>query len=212
MSSTPEVDLWPELHLAAWKDTCETLHLWTQIVGKVRLARTPWLNHSWHVALYLTPRGLTTSPVPYGVRSFRLDFDFIDHLLLVQTRDGRSRQLILAPKSVAEFFSELRAALAELDIEIPIMTMPCEIADCIPFDQDSKHAAYDRDYANRFWRALLSAHILRLRKSAQQFIAHLAFSAKNFSVSVASGAIGSSWSLRGHGMRYPMLLAQTWCR
>jgi hypothetical protein len=158
MPSTPGVDRWPELPYAAWKDTCETLHLWTQIVGKIRLAQTPWLNHSWHVALYLTARGLTTSPIPYGARSFQLDFDFVDHVLWVRTSDGHVRQLMLSPKLVAEFFSELLAALAELDIEIPITTMPCEIADCIPFDQDFTHAAYDRDYANRFWRVLLSAH------------------------------------------------------
>jgi hypothetical protein len=158
MPSTPGVDRWPELPYAAWKDTCETLHLWTQIVGKIRLAQTPWLNHSWHVALYLTARGLTTSPIPYGARSFQLDFDFVDHVLWVRTSDGHVRQLMLSPKSVAEFFSELRAALAELSIEIPITTMRCEIADCIPFDQDFTHAAYDRDYAIRFWLVLLSAH------------------------------------------------------
>ena len=157
MPSTPD-DLWPELPYAAWKETCETLHLWTQIVGKIRLAQTPWLNHSWHVALYLTVRGLTTSPIPYGGSSFQLDFDFVDHVLWARTSGGHVRQLMLAPKPVAEFFSELLAALAELGIETPISTMPCEIADCIPFDQDFAHAAYDRDYANRFWRVLLSAH------------------------------------------------------
>src|SRR5467141_4972677 len=158
MPSTPEIDRWPELPYAAWKETCETLHLWTQVVGKIRLAQTPWLNHSWHVALYLTARGLTPSPIPYGARSFQLDFDFVDHVLWLRTSDGHVRQLMLAPKSVAEFFSELLAALAELDVEIPISTMPCEIADCIPFDRDFAHAAYERDYANRFWRVLLSAH------------------------------------------------------
>jgi len=122
------------------------------------LAQTPWLNHSWHVALYLTTRGLTTSPIPYGGSSFQLDFDFVDHVLWARTSGGHVRQLMLAPKPVAEFFSELVMALAELGIEIPISTMPCEIADCIPFDQDFTHAAYDRDYANRFWRILLSAH------------------------------------------------------
>ena len=158
MPSTPEVDRWPELPYAAWKDTCETLHLWTQIVGKIRLAQTPWLNHSWHVALYLTARGLTTSPIPYGARTFQFDFDFIDHVLWVRTSDGHFRQVMLAPKPVAEFFDELLAALGELGIDIRITTMPCEIADCVPFDQDYTHASYDRDYANRFWRVLLSTH------------------------------------------------------
>lgn len=158
MPSTPHTDQWPQLPYAAWKDTCATLHLWTQMVGKMRLAQTPWLNHSWHVALYLTARGLTTSPIPYGVRSFQIDFDFIDHVLWVRTSDGHVRQLMLVANPVAEFFTELVAALAELDIKVPITTMPCEIADCVPFDQDFTHAAYDRDYANRFWRVLLSAH------------------------------------------------------
>ncbi len=158
MSPPSDADRWPQLPYAAWKDTCETLHLWTQIVGKIRLAQTPWLNHSWHVALYLTTRGLTTSPIPYRGRSFQLDFDFVDHLLWVRTSDGHFRQLMLAPKPVSEFFGELLAALAELGIRVRITTMPSEIADCIPFDQDSIHAAYDRDCANRFWRVLLSAH------------------------------------------------------
>ncbi len=158
MPPAPDVDRWPELPYAAWKDTCATLHLLTQMVGKVRLAQTPWINHSWHVALYLTVRGLTTSPIPYRGRSFQVDFDFVEHVLWIRTSDGRFRQLMLAPRPVAEFYTELFAALAELDIRIAISTMPCEIADAIPFDQDQAHAAYDRDYANRFWRILLSTH------------------------------------------------------
>jgi hypothetical protein len=158
MPSIPDGNRWPELPYAAWKDTRDTLHLWTQIVGKIRLVQTPWLNHSWHVALYLTVRGLTTSPIPYGERTFQFDFDFIDHVLWVRTSDGHFRQLMLAPKSVAEFFSELIAALAELGIDMRITTMPSEIVDCVPFDQDYAHASYDRDYANRFWRILLSTH------------------------------------------------------
>jgi hypothetical protein len=155
---SPDVNRWPELPYAAWKDTCATLHLWTQIVGKIRLAQTPWLNHSWHVVLYLTPRGLTTSPIPYRGRSFQIDFDFIDHVLWVRLSDGHFRQLMLAPMPVAEFYSGLFAEMAELGLEIRMDTMPCEIADAIPFDQDRTHSAYDREYATRFWRALLSAH------------------------------------------------------
>ncbi len=158
MPSTPEVDRWPELPYAAWKDTCATLHLWTQMVGKIRLAQTPWINHSWHVTLYLTARGLTTSPIPYRGRAFQIDFDFVEHVLWIRTSDGHFRQLMLAPRPVGDFYAELLAALADLDIDVPIFTMPCEIADAIPFDQDSVHAAYDRDYAHRFWRILLSAH------------------------------------------------------
>jgi len=156
MLSSPGVDGWPELPYAAWKDTCATLHLWTQIVGKIRLTQTPWLNHSWHVPLYLTVRGLTTSPIPYRGRAFQIDFDFIDHLLWVRTSDGHFRQLMLAPKSVAEFFSELFAALEALGIDVRVNTMPSEIVDAIPFDRDNGHASYDREYANRFWRVLLS--------------------------------------------------------
>jgi len=149
---------WPELPYAAWKDTAETLHLWTQVVGKVRLKLTPWLNHSWHVALYVTASGLTTSPIPWQGGSFQIDFDFVDHVLWIRTSDGQFRQLMLRPMMVAEFYADLFVALVELGIDIRIRTMPCEIPDCIPFDQDSTHAAYDRDYANRFWRVLLAAH------------------------------------------------------
>ena len=151
-------DAWPELPYAAWKDTCDTLHLWTQIVGKIRLAQTPWLNHSWHVTLYVTARGLTTSPIPYRERAFQIDFDFVDHVLWVRTSEGSFRRLPLAPMPVARFYADLFAAMAELGLDVRIRTTPCEIADCIPFDQDFSHVAYDRDYAGRFWRILLSAH------------------------------------------------------
>ncbi len=153
-----DADAWPELPYAAWKDTCGTLHLWTQIVGKIRLAQTPWLNHSWHVALYVTAWGLTTSPTPYRERAFQIDFDFVDHTLRVRTSDGSFRRLPLEPMPVAEFYAQLFAAMAELGLDVRIRTMPCEIADCIPFDRDFSHVAYDRDYAARFWRVLLSTH------------------------------------------------------
>src|ERR1700694_4648751 len=104
---------WPALPYAAWADTCATLHLWTQVIGKIRLARTPWLNHSWHVALYVSARGLTTSPIPDGARSFQIDFDFIDHLLWFRTSDGHFRQLVLKPMSVAEFHADAMIALRE---------------------------------------------------------------------------------------------------
>ena len=148
---------WPELPHAAWKDTRDTLHLWTQVVGKVRLTLTPWLNHSWHVALYVTTRGLTTSPIPRDGGSFQIDLDFIDHVLWVRTSEGHFRQIMLRPTSVAEFYEDLMIALRELGIESHITTMPCEVTDCIPFEEDTVHAAYDADYANRFWRILLSA-------------------------------------------------------
>jgi hypothetical protein len=147
---------WPELPYAAWKDTRDTLHLWTQIVGKIRLMQTPWLNHSWHVVLYVTACGLTTSPIPYRERAFQIDFDFIDHVLWVRTSDGDLRRLLLAPMPVAQFYTELFAAMIELGLDVRITTMACEIADSIPFDQDRIHASYDRDYVTRFWRVLFS--------------------------------------------------------
>jgi hypothetical protein len=158
MATPATLEVWPALSYAAWKDTCETLHLWTQIVGKVRLARAPWLNHSWHVALYVTARGLTTSPIPDGARTFQIDFDFIDHVLWVRINDGQSRQVMLKPTSVAEFYADVLQALSDLGIQVRIDTRPNEIADAIPFDEDRTHASYDREYANRFWRALLHSH------------------------------------------------------
>jgi hypothetical protein len=147
-------DVWPVLRYADWRDTSQTLHMWTQIAGKIRLARTPWLNHSWHVTLYVTGRGLTTSPIPDGARSFQLDFDFVDHVLWLRTSDGHFRQLVLKPMPVAEFYADIGIALRELGIDIRINQRPNEIPDAIPFSEDLVHRAYDPEYANRFWRIL----------------------------------------------------------
>jgi hypothetical protein len=155
---TPDAPAWPDLPYAAWKDTCQTLHLWTQIVGKIRLARTPWLNHSWHVTLYVSARGLTTSPIPDGERTFEIDFDFIDHVLRVRTSDGQARELVLAPMPVADFYAELFRALSQLGIDVRINETPSEIPDAIRFSEDRVHASYDRDYANRFWCVLVRSH------------------------------------------------------
>jgi uncharacterized protein DUF5996 len=149
---------WPELPYAAWKDTCQTLQLWTQIVGKIRLARTPWLNHSWHVTLYVTARGLTTSPIPDGARTFQIDFDFIDHVLWLRTSDGHFRQVVLKPMTVAEFYGDVLHALSQLDIAVRINGKPSEIPDAVPFAEDRVHASYDRDFASRFWRILGASH------------------------------------------------------
>lgn len=146
---------WPSLVFEAWKDTYATLHRWMQIVGKIRLVQTPWSNHSWHVPLYLTARGMTTSPIPYGTRVFQIDFDFIDHRLLVQASDGAIKTIALEPRSVADFYAELFAKLAELELAVKINTTPNEVADAIPFEQDYSHESYDAEYANRFWRALV---------------------------------------------------------
>ena len=150
-------DPWPDLPVAAWKDTYATLHLWTQVVGKVRLARTPAVNHWWHIPLYVTARGLTTSPVPDGGRTFQIDFDFHDHALRIETSDGGRRQLPLAPRPVADFYQDVIAALDALGVKVHIWTMPVEIADPVPFEKDRTHAAYDRQAAHTCWRLLVQA-------------------------------------------------------
>jgi hypothetical protein len=156
MSSAAEVP-WPELPLAAWRETYATLHLFTQIVGKIRLSCTPWLNHSWHVALYVSARGLTTSPIPDGSRTFQIDFDFIDHTLRISTSDGTQRQFALAGQSVASFHAAVLADLAELGIAIEIDDMPSELPDPIRFSQDRQHASYDPDAVRRFFQILVNA-------------------------------------------------------
>lgn len=148
---------WPDLPLAAWADTCETLHLWTQVVGKVRCAQSPWLNHSWHVTLYVTARGLTTSPIPHGTRTFQLDFDFIDHRLVVQASDGGVGGFGLRPQSVAAFHRGLMDELDRLDLHVAMHMLPNEVADPVRFDRDEIHRAYDSEYAARFWRVLVQA-------------------------------------------------------
>jgi Family of unknown function (DUF5996) len=149
---------WPALPANAWRDTRATLHLMTQIVGKIRLALTPWQNHSWHVPLYVTARGLTTSPIPEGGRSFQIDFDFIDHLLWIRLDDGEYREVMLRPAAIAEFYDDVMIALSELGIEVKIDTMPNEIPDAVRFENDTVHKSYDPEYAHRFWRVLVAAN------------------------------------------------------
>ncbi len=156
--ATPRrADFWPDLPLEAWSNTSATLHLWMQIVGKIRLAQSPPLNHCWNVTLYVTPRGLTTSPIPYGSRVFEISFDFIDHRLLIQTGEGRVSVVPLRPQSVASFYSRVRAELDSLGLHVTINARPNEVADPIPFDRDEQHASYDPEYANRFWRILVQS-------------------------------------------------------
>jgi hypothetical protein len=160
MSTAPQIAPqlpWPELPTAAWRETYATLHLWTQIAGKIRLVRAPWLNHSWHVALYVTARGLTTSPIPDDVRTFQIDFDFIDHALRISASDGATREFALAGQSVASFYTAIMAALADLGIHIEIDEMPNELPDPIRFSQDTRHAAYDPDAVRRFFQILVGA-------------------------------------------------------
>ena len=155
ISDLPEC--WPALPLEVWNDTCATLHMWTQIVGKVRLTLTPMVNHWWNVPLYIFPRGLTTSVIPYGKRIFEVQFDFIEHVLILQTNDGLIKTLPLIPRSVADFYHEFMALLQSADIQVKIWRMPVEIPVPIPFDQDRVHASYDPKYAQRFWQILVSA-------------------------------------------------------
>lgn len=145
---------WPELPLEAWKDTYATLHMWTQIVGKVRLALSPRINHWWEVPLYVNAVGLTTSPIPYRDRLFEIQFNFLEHTLAISTCDGQRKILVLRPQSVAAFYAEFMAALRSLGIDVEIWPMPVEIPNPIRFDHDQEHAAYDAEYAQRFWRIL----------------------------------------------------------
>ena len=188
-SGTP----WPDLPLDAWRDTYATLHLWLQIVGKIRHSRDPGVNHCWGDTLYVTARGLTTSPIAFGAGVFQIDFDFIDHRLLIRTDDGRSGTVPLRPQSVAAFYRQVFDELARLGLGIRIHRVPNEVADPIPFDKDETHAAYDPEYANRFWRVLVETDRV-FKKFRAQFIGkcspvHLFWGAPDLAVTRFSGRI-----------------------
>jgi hypothetical protein len=151
-----EPECWPALPLESWKDTCDTLHMWTQVVGKVRLALTPLVNHWWNVPLYVTARGLTTSRIPYGALAFELTFDFVEHELVLETSEGAVRRLKLAPMTVAEFYSACMAMLYGEGIDVKIWRMPVEVPNPVLFDEDRGHASYDAEKVERFWLILLS--------------------------------------------------------
>jgi len=148
-------EIWPDLPLDAWQETCITLHRWMQIVGKIRLALAPPVPHCWQVPLYVTARGLTTSPIPYGNLIFQIDFDFIDHELQLQTSQGAKRSFELSPRSVADFYREIMDQLHALGIDVSIWTVPVEIEDRTPFERDLQHRAYDPEHARRFWQILV---------------------------------------------------------
>ncbi|HYA89839.1 MAG TPA: DUF5996 family protein [archaeon] len=148
---------WPALPLSEWKDTCDTLHMWMQMVGKTRLALAPYFNHWWEVPFYISARGLTTSPIPYPAGIFEAEFDFIEHVLRLETSRGQTEIIDLSPRSVASFYKEYMETLHSLGIEAKIWHMPVEFPNPIPFDQDTTHASYDAVYAERFWRMLVSA-------------------------------------------------------
>jgi len=151
------LDTWPSLPLADWQATHDTLHMWLQIVGKTRLAQAPMQNHWWQVTLYVTPRGLTTSTMPYGIRAFEVAFDFLGHRLVVQTSDGATRELALRPQTVADFYREYMDCLAGLGIVPKLRPVPTEVEHPIPFLEDRDHASYDPAHAERFFRMLLQA-------------------------------------------------------
>jgi hypothetical protein len=147
---------WPALPLAEWEPTRATLHMWTQIVGKVRLALSPRINHWWEVPLYVSSRGLTTSAIPCGARIFEVEFDFIEHALHIRACDGKTTSVKLRPVSVADFYREFMSALEAAGIRVKIRTMPSELPNAIPFEQDREHASYDPEYVRRFWRLLIT--------------------------------------------------------
>jgi hypothetical protein len=148
---------WPSLPVADWKETYDTLHMWTQVVGKVRLKLAPYVNHWWEVALHVTPRGLTTTPIPLDARSFEIAFDFVDHALTIETDDGRRRSMALVPRAVADFHAELMELLVALGIGVKIDLEPKEVPDPIPFDQDRTHASYDEASVRQWFRLLRHA-------------------------------------------------------
>jgi hypothetical protein len=150
-------EVWPSLPLEQWRDTYATLHMWTQIVGKIRLVQSPRFNHWWQVPLYVSARGLTTTAIPHGTRNFEIEFDFIEHQLVIRTSDGATRRLALAPRAVADFYRELMETLGALQLEVKIRAVPDEVPDPIPFADDHEHASYDAEYANRFWRILVQS-------------------------------------------------------
>jgi hypothetical protein len=154
------IDPWPDLPLAAWEDTRQNLHMWTQVVGKIRMELSPEWNHWWHVTLYVDTQGLTTSPIPYGSGAFEIRFDFHAHQLAIATSSGDLACFPLVAEPVAAFYRKTMRTLASLGIEVSINTKPQEVADPVPFEKDERHAAYDREYVERFWRILLSTSVV----------------------------------------------------
>lgn len=150
-------DVWPSIPLGKWKDTHDTLHMWLEILGKIRLELAPMINHWWQVTLSVTSRGLSTLAVPYGDEIFQMDLDFIDHVMRISKESGESRTIDLKPMTVAHFYGATMESLRSLGLDVSIWTTPVEVAERIPFEQDSAHASYDREYATRFWRALVQA-------------------------------------------------------
>ena len=185
------IEKWPSLPLAEWEETRATLHMWTQIVGKIRLALAPYCNHWWHVPLYVTVRGLTTSPMPYGTRAMQIDFDFVDHQLVLQASDGSQRTVPLTAQSVADFYQQTMKALRALGMEVSIWTTSVEVEDRTPFEADTHHASYDAEYTWRFSQTLLQADrvfkVFRSRFSGKVSLVHFFWGAFDLAVTRFSG-------------------------
>lgn len=160
MTNSTDGAIWPELPLDSWRETQDTLHMWMQIVGKVRLALAPMLNHWWQVPFYATPRGLTTSVIPYRHQTFDVLFDFHSHELVIRVSDGQTRHIPLYPRSVADFYGVFMSTLKELSIDVHIWTMPVEVTNPIPFTSDNEHAAYDPDAVSRFWHIVSHSAVI----------------------------------------------------
>ncbi len=167
--NSSRAEMWPALPLGEWSDTCDTLHMCAQIVGKVRLELSPFENHWWHTTLFVCPRGLTTTAIPYGSGVFEMRFDFIDHLLVIEPSGGTAKTVRLSARPVADFYRDTMAALGALGIDVMINPMPVEVPNPIPFDEDTTHSSYDPEYAQRFWRVLMSAATV-LRRFRSGFI------------------------------------------
>jgi len=184
-------EVWPALPQGAWSDTCATLQLWMQMVGKIRLALMPAINHCWSVTLYPTVRGFTTSPMWHGNRTVQIDFDFAEHFLRVETSEGGRRNIPLQPMPVATFYRQLMAALEDLGVPVSIWPVPCEIAAPIPFDQDHAHQAYDAEFVQRFWRILLQTTRVftdfRARFTGKVSLVHLFWGALDLACTRFSG-------------------------
>jgi hypothetical protein len=186
-------EAWPPLPLEGWRDTYAALHLWTQIVGKIRLAQSPWMNHGWHVTLYVTARGLGTSPIPHGSRTFELDFDFLESALSVRASDGGIGRVALEGQSVASFYRRLMAEMERLGLPVKINKRPNEVADPVPFDEDERPRSYDADAARRFWRVLVQAdrvfRIFRGRFLGKASPVHFFWGAPDLAVTRFSGRL-----------------------
>jgi hypothetical protein len=185
------LEVWPALPQVAWSDTCATLQLWMQIVGKIRLALTPHINHTWNVTLYPTVRGLTTSPMAHGSSIVQIDFDFIDHVLFIETGDGARQTIALEPMSVADFYGKVMHAMEALGVSVRIWRTPVEIADPVPFDRDFQHQSYDPEFAQRFWRVLVQTErvftIFRSRFTGKVSPIHLFWGAMDLACTRFSG-------------------------